>query len=99
MLLLLLLLQERPPYICGHGGDPTQRPPNTAAAYKAALEAGADCMEIDAALTADLVLVALHNRDLQKLLGQSDAQVCLLPVGGSAVRHTGSSCRKVDGPL
>jgi glycerophosphoryl diester phosphodiesterase len=32
-------------------------------------------MEIDAALTADLVLVALHDRDLQQMLGQSDAKV------------------------
>lgn len=33
-------------------------------------------MEVDAALTADLVLVALHDRDLQKLLGQQTAKVC-----------------------
>jgi glycerophosphoryl diester phosphodiesterase len=69
------LLQERAPYICAHGGATTQHPPNTAAAYAAALQAGANCMEIDAALTADLVLLALHDRDLQKLLDQPTAKV------------------------
>jgi phosphopantothenate synthetase len=32
-------------------------------------------MEVDTVLTADLVLVALHDRDLQQMLGQSDAKV------------------------
>lgn len=33
-------------------------------------------MEIDAALTADGVLVALHDRDLAQLLGRPTARVC-----------------------
>jgi glycerophosphoryl diester phosphodiesterase len=69
------LLQDRPPCICAHGGDSTVYPPNTAAAYAAALRAGADCMEVDVSLTSDLVLVALHDRDLQQLLGQPTAKV------------------------
>jgi glycerophosphoryl diester phosphodiesterase len=32
-------------------------------------------MEVDASLTSDLVLVALHDRDLQQLLGQPTAKV------------------------
>ena len=62
-------------YVCAHGGDAANHPPNTAAAYASALEAGADCIEVDAALTSDLQLVALHDRDLQKLLGQPNAKV------------------------
>lgn len=70
-----LLQQARPPYICAHGGDTTAHPPNTAAAYASALNAGADCIEVDAALTADLQLVALHDRDLQRLIGQPTVKV------------------------
>lgn len=32
-------------------------------------------MEVDASLTADLRLVAVHDRDLQKLLGRKDVKV------------------------
>ena len=68
--IILLLQPRRLPYNCAHGGMTFQHPPNTAAAYQTALLAGADCMEIDAALTADNVLVALHDRDLQAMLGR-----------------------------
>eukprot|EP00850_Spirogloea_muscicola_P005752 SM000026S09001 [mRNA] locus=s26:964828:966696:+ [translate_table: standard] len=44
----------------GRRGD--QLPPTEAAAYRLALEAGADCMEVDVSRTADGGLVALHVR-------------------------------------
>lgn len=45
-------------------------------------------MEVDASLTSDLQLVALHDRDLQRLLGQPDAKVrlCVLKGGGTGVK-------------
>eukprot|EP00850_Spirogloea_muscicola_P003005 SM000011S19183 [mRNA] locus=s11:1252534:1254423:- [translate_table: standard] len=54
------LLSQRAPLVCAHGGDSSRAPPNTAAAYRLALEAGADCMEVDVSRTADGGLVALH---------------------------------------
>lgn len=93
---LVVAKQDHPPLICAHGGDTTQHPPNTAAAYKAALKAGADCMEIDAALTSDLVLVALHDRDLQQLLGQPGVQVSCTGVRltcSPSQHHTRTVCR------
>jgi len=59
---------RRTPLVCAHGGDVQSAPPNTIAAFESALDAGVGCIEVDASLTHDDVLVALHNRDLQKLL-------------------------------
>lgn len=61
--------------MCAHGGDTTSAPPNTAAAFRASLAAGADCVEIDAALSKDGVLVVLHMRELTQLLGKPGMQV------------------------
>lgn len=69
------LLQELEPYVCAHGGDTTTNPPNTAAAFAAAISAGVDCIELDMSLTADGQLVASHSRDLTQLLGRPDAKV------------------------
>jgi glycerophosphoryl diester phosphodiesterase len=70
--------QQQQLHVCAHGGDSAAHPPNTRAAYAAALAAGADCVEVDASLTADLQLVALHDRDLSHLLGEgaTHAKVC-----------------------
>ncbi|GAQ77841.1 hypothetical protein KFL_000040410 [Klebsormidium nitens] len=59
-----------PPLVCAHGGDTSAAPPNTHAAYMLALEAKVDCMEIDASRTADGMLVAIHDRDLQLITGR-----------------------------
>eukprot|EP00775_Hariotina_reticulata_P010789 gene10789-10946_t len=40
-------------------------------AYKAAISAGVDCIEIDVSLTADGALVAVHDRDLPELMATS----------------------------
>lgn len=44
-------------------------------------------MEVDVSLTSDLVLVALHDRDLQQLLGQPTAKV-----GARPTQANGASC-------
>ncbi|NEK56271.1 glycerophosphodiester phosphodiesterase [Geodermatophilus sabuli] len=57
--------------VIGHRGTPTcpLHPENTVAAVRAALEAGADGVEVDVQATADGVLVLSHDRDLGRVLG------------------------------
>lgn len=73
----LQLLHEQPsrefcglpaPRVCAHGGAATAAPPNTAAAFAAALAGGARCVEVDVARTKDGQLVVLHARELAHLL-------------------------------
>ncbi|KAI4320247.1 hypothetical protein MLD38_033746 [Melastoma candidum] len=64
-----------PPLVCAHGGDTTKAFPNTMAAYQAALHSQVDCMEIDVSRTADGVLVALHDRELQQISGDTTSRV------------------------
>ncbi|GFH15302.1 GP-PDE domain-containing protein, partial [Haematococcus lacustris] len=63
-------LGPRPPLVCAHGGDTSAAPPNTKQAFLAAIAAHADCVEVDCARTSDGVLVVLHTRELQQLLGK-----------------------------
>ncbi|KAG2452907.1 hypothetical protein HYH02_002250 [Chlamydomonas schloesseri] len=63
--------RSRPPMVCAHGGDTTHAPPNTVSAFRNALAAGADCVEIDAAMSKDGVLIVMHVRELAQLLGGS----------------------------
>lgn len=57
--------------IIGHRGTPTcpRHPENTLHAIRAALEAGADGVEIDVQATRDGVLVLAHDPDLGRVLG------------------------------
>ncbi len=57
--------------IVGHRGTPTcpQHPENTLPSIRAALESGADGVEIDVQATSDGVLVLAHDRDLSRVLG------------------------------
>ena len=64
---------RRRPLVCAHGGDIETAPPNTLASFAAALEGGADCVEVDVSMTKDGQLVALHDRDLAMLLERSSA--------------------------
>ncbi|GAB2271113.1 hypothetical protein Dimus_005961 [Dionaea muscipula] len=64
-----------PPLVCAHGGDSTNAFPNTIAAYKSALNAEADCIEIDVSRSSDGVLFALHDRDLQRISGNHTVKV------------------------
>ena len=57
--------------IIGHRGTPTcpRHPENTLQAIRAALDAGADGVEIDVQATRDGVLVLAHDPDLGRVLG------------------------------
>ncbi|KAK9271359.1 hypothetical protein L1049_026949 [Liquidambar formosana] len=64
-----------PPFVCAHGGDSTKAFPNTMAAYSTALRSQVDCIEIDVSRSSDGVLFALHDRDLQRISGNSTSRV------------------------
>ncbi|XP_073003588.1 glycerophosphodiester phosphodiesterase GDPD4 isoform X1 [Typha latifolia] len=66
---------ENPPLVCAHGGDSTRAAPNTLDAYRIALSSRVDCVEIDVSRTLDGALVALHDRDLQRMSGNSTTKV------------------------
>ncbi|KAD4888576.1 hypothetical protein E3N88_20649 [Mikania micrantha] len=66
---------NNPPLVCAHGGDASKAFPNTMAAYQFALRSQVDCVEIDVSRSADGVLFALHDRDLQRLSGNSSSKV------------------------
>ncbi|KAI3758758.1 hypothetical protein L6452_06330 [Arctium lappa] len=64
-----------PPLVCAHGGDASKAFPNTMAAYDIAIRSQVDCIEIDVSRSADGVLFALHDRDLQRISGNSSSKV------------------------
>ncbi|KAK9757525.1 hypothetical protein RND81_01G168400 [Saponaria officinalis] len=64
-----------PPLVCAHGGDSINAFPNTMAAYHSALLARVDCIEIDVSRSADGILFALHDRDLQRVSANHTARV------------------------
>ncbi|KAL6660768.1 hypothetical protein ACP70R_001803 [Stipagrostis hirtigluma subsp. patula] len=77
-----------PPMVCAHGGDSTNAFPNSFMvlgdqvtlqmdAFRLALDARVDCVEVDVSRSSDGVLFALHDRgrDLQRMSGNSTAKV------------------------
>ncbi|KAK9941530.1 hypothetical protein M0R45_007234 [Rubus argutus] len=64
-----------PPLVCAHGGDSSSAFPNTIAAYHSALNSQVDCIEIDVSRSSDGVLLALHDRDLQRISGNNTSKV------------------------
>ncbi|KAL8230980.1 hypothetical protein R6Q57_000758 [Mikania cordata] len=66
---------NNPPLVCAHGGDASKAFPNTMAAYHIALRSQVDCIEIDVSRSADGVLFALHDRDLQRLSENSSSKI------------------------
>ncbi|KAJ3671589.1 hypothetical protein LUZ60_007668 [Juncus effusus] len=66
---------ENPPLVCAHGGDSTKTTPNTMEAFRIALQSRVDCIEADVSRTSDGFLVALHDRDLQRISGNETAKV------------------------
>ncbi|XP_004290261.1 PREDICTED: glycerophosphodiester phosphodiesterase GDPD4 [Fragaria vesca subsp. vesca] len=64
-----------PPLVCAHGGDSSSAFPNTMAAYHSALNSQVDCIEIDVSRSSDGVLLALHDRDLQRISGNNTSKV------------------------
>uniref|UniRef100_A0A0D9XQL8 glycerophosphodiester phosphodiesterase n=1 Tax=Leersia perrieri TaxID=77586 RepID=A0A0D9XQL8_9ORYZ len=64
-----------PPMVCAHGGDSTNAFPNSMDAFRLALDARVDCVEVDVSRSSDGVLFVLHDRDLQRMSGNSTAKV------------------------
>ena len=57
--------------ITAHRGDSSEAPENTIPAFEAAIESGADWIELDVGVTKDGVLVVLHDEDLKRVAGDS----------------------------
>jgi len=55
--------------LIAHRGASARAPENTLTAFRAALEDGADGVELDARLTADDVVVVLHDDDVSRVSG------------------------------
>lgn len=53
-------------HIVGHRGSSADRPENTLASYRRAIEAGATMMEMDVRRTKDNVIISLHDADLKR---------------------------------
>ena len=60
---------ERPPWIVGHRGAAGYAPENTLESFRLGWDLGADLLELDLRLTADSILVALHDDDLSRVAG------------------------------
>jgi glycerophosphoryl diester phosphodiesterase len=58
-----------PIVVVAHRGDSRRAPENTLAAFKAAIDDGADFAELDVQETSDGVIVVLHDRDLMRMAG------------------------------
>ncbi|XP_077224680.1 PLC-like phosphodiesterases superfamily protein isoform X3 [Tasmannia lanceolata] len=80
---------DDPPLVCAHGGDSSKALPNTMNAYRAALSSQVDCIEIDVTRSLDGVLIALHDRDLQRMTGNSTAKVGHLSMNEIKGLHAG----------
>ena len=61
----------QPVGVTAHRGHARAAPENTLSAIRKAIESGADYAEVDAQMTADGVLVLLHDRDLKRVAGDS----------------------------
>jgi len=57
------------PLIIAHRGDSRNAPENTMAAFRAAIECGADGVELDVQLASDDVPVVIHDYDLRRTGG------------------------------
>lgn len=55
------------PLVIGHRGSPHRESENTLASFRAALDEGADMVEVDVRTTADLRLVAFHDETLERM--------------------------------
>ncbi|MGE3803396.1 MAG: glycerophosphodiester phosphodiesterase family protein [Gemmataceae bacterium] len=69
----LLIHASKPSAVCitAHRGHARAAPENTLSAISRAIESGADYAEIDVQLTADGIVVLLHDRDLKRVAGDS----------------------------
>jgi len=65
-------LSGNPPIIIAHRGASGERPEHTLAAYRLAIEQGADFIEPDLVLTRDGVLVARHENEISETTDVAD---------------------------
>ena len=73
------LLDPRRRPIVGHRGNAAHAPENTLESFRQALEAGAECVELDIHLSADGVAVVIHDPTLDRTTNATGA-VAALPV-------------------
>jgi glycerophosphoryl diester phosphodiesterase len=63
------LAQTKPVVAIAHRGEHLQHPENTIAAFRAAVDAGADFFELDVRTSADGKLVLMHDRSVDRMTG------------------------------
>jgi glycerophosphoryl diester phosphodiesterase len=83
------------PAIVAHRGYSAAHRENSPSAWLAAVDAGADVVEVDIRMTSDGALVCCHDADLGRLAGRSEpiadtsaAQLASVTVGGEAAAPT-----------
>lgn len=69
--------EARAPLLIAHRGASAYAREHTLAAYDLALEMGADVLELDVRLTADLQLAVVHDRTLRRSAGDARAVAAL----------------------
>lgn len=60
------------PKIIAHRGYSSKYRENSPAAWTGAIAAGADAIEVDLRVTADIDIVCMHDKDLQRLAGRDE---------------------------
>ncbi len=96
-------VNQRPtPLIIAHRGSSISEPENTIAAFRRAVEDGADGIELDVRLAADGVAVVIHDSDLKRtagirgrVSGLSSEQLSMIDVG-SEFRKNGEWSKGPD---
>lgn len=59
-------LERQRPLTCAHRGGRARAPENTLSAFREAVAAGVDMVELDVQLTADGEVVVFHDADLRR---------------------------------
>jgi glycerophosphoryl diester phosphodiesterase len=75
-----------PPWIIGHRGYHAKYPENTAAAFQAAIEAGATMIELDVMLSRDRKVVVIHDETLERTTNGT----------GAVADHTLAELQRLD---
>jgi len=93
---MMHLLEHSRPLVMAHRGDAVHAPENTFAAFRLALEAGADALETDLWLTSDGVLICHHDRTLERVTDRSGAIPDMTLAEIKTARVIGSYCGQFD---